>query len=267
VPDTRLAPTAAKTHGSRSHVFEQRNHDPHAYNVNERTVDTSAALLAAASDLLTRGGPAFVTLRAVGAAAGVSRTAPYRHFRDKDDLLSAVAAENLLLMAASMRRAAEDGDAGGTALYRACLGYVRAAMRRPAHYRLVFGDVQIHNPSKALEEAADQCVEYLYELVAGAQREGSLVQGDVRDIAALLWAALHGLVDLTLAGHLREPRMVDGAQATPRLVALALDSMTPPGQRPPGAGALPPSLSERHVDGVHIHAMVTASTFRAGRRI
>jgi hypothetical protein len=113
-------------------------------------------------------------------------------------------------------------------------------MQRPAHYRLVFGDFQIRNPSKALEEAADQCVGYLYEIVADAQRDGSLIAGDVRDIAALLWAALHGLVDLTLAGHLREPRMVDGAEATPRLVALALESMTPSGARRPGVVALRP---------------------------
>lgn len=207
-------------------------------SVKEKVLDTSAALLAAASDLLAQGGPAHVTLRAVGAAAGVSRTTPYRHFRDKDDLLSAVAAENLAFMAASMRLAAEDNAAAGTPLYRACLGYVRAAMQRPAHYRLVFGDFQIRNPSKALEEAADQCVGYLYEIVADAQRDGSLIAGDVRDIAALLWAALHGLVDLTLAGHLREPRMVDGAEATPRLVALALESMTPSGSRRPGVVAL-----------------------------
>jgi AcrR family transcriptional regulator len=204
-------------------------------NVKHRAPDTSGALLAAASELLMQGGPASVTLRAVGAAAGVSRTAPYRHFRDKDDLLSAVAAQNLAFMAAAMRQAAEDGAAAGTPLYRACLGYVRAAMERPAHYRLVFGDFQINNPSKTLEDAADACVAYLYEIIAESQRDGVLVTGDVREIAALLWAALHGLVDLTLAGHLREPRTVDGTEAIPRLVALALQNLTPrsPGQPSP----------------------------------
>jgi AcrR family transcriptional regulator len=198
-----------------------------AENVRRGAPDTSDALLAAASELLMQGGPASVTLRAVGATAGVSRTAPYRHFRDKDDLLSAVAAKNLAFMGAAMRQAAEDETAPGSALYRGCLGYVRAAMERPAHYRLVFGDFQINNPSKQLKMAADDCVDYLYELVADAQRDGVLIAGDVRDIAALLWAALHGLVDLTLAGHLREPRTVDGTEATPRLVALALENFAP----------------------------------------
>jgi AcrR family transcriptional regulator len=205
----------------------------------------------AASTLLADGGPDAVTLRAVGAAAGVSRTAPYRHFEDKDDLLSAVAADTLVFMAEEMRRGAADrtetghtgtghtgtghtgtghtgtGHTGTGPLYGACLGYVQAATERPAHYLLVFGDVPIGNPSQALLDAADGCVQLLYELITQAQRDGTMIAGDVRDIAALLWASLHGLVDLTLTGHLREPRMVDGAESTPRLLALALHNLAP----------------------------------------
>ncbi|WFR71021.1 TetR/AcrR family transcriptional regulator [Prescottella defluvii] len=76
--------------------------------MDERTRDTRRALIAAASDLLAQGGPAHVTLRAVGAAADVSRTAPYRHFQDKDDLLSTVAAESLASLTAEMRRAVSE---------------------------------------------------------------------------------------------------------------------------------------------------------------
>lgn len=195
--------------------------------MHEQPSGTRATLLAAASDLLSKGGPEFVTLRAVGAAASVSRTAPYRHFQDKDDLLSAVAAENLGRLEAAMRRGATDPSQPGTPLVRAFLGYVRTAMARPAHYLLVFGDYQFDRPSAALEAAADACTDYLYELVADAQRDGLLIAGDVRELAALLWAMVHGLLDLTLAGHLREPRMVDGTEATPRLVAMALQAMAP----------------------------------------
>jgi AcrR family transcriptional regulator len=196
-------------------------------DVKERPPGTRATLLAAASELLTQRGPESITLRAIGAAAGVSQMAPYRHFRDKDDLLSALAAENLAFLAEAMRLGAADNTADGTPVYRACLGYVGAAMQRPAHYRLVFGDFQINNPSRALQDAADCCTEYLYQLIAEAQLDGLMINGDVRDIAALLWAALHGLVDLTLAGHLHEPRTVDGAEATPRLIALALQNLAP----------------------------------------
>ncbi|WP_231384185.1 TetR/AcrR family transcriptional regulator [Cellulomonas sp. URHD0024] len=187
---------------------------------------TRTALLTAASELLTQGGPDAVTLRDVGAMSGVSRTAPYRHFRDKDDLLSAVAAENLVFIGNAMREAAADAAGGGSPLQRACVGYIRAAAERPAHYRLVFGDFEINNPSPALEQAADDCVTLLYELVANDQGTGLPTSGDVRDLAAMIWATIHGLVDLTLAGHLREPRMVNGTDAAPRLVGLMLQRLS-----------------------------------------
>lgn len=188
--------------------------------------DTRSRLLNAASNLLNSGGPDAVTLRAVGASAGLSRSAAYRHFKDKDDLLSAVAAENLDMLGAKMREGEASQTSGQTPLGGALLGYIDGAMERPAHYRLVFGDFQIGNPSKALEDAATACTDYLYDLVRRGQKEGYIVAGDVREITALMWAAVHGLVDLTLAGHLREPRTVDGASAMPHLVNLALQAVT-----------------------------------------
>jgi AcrR family transcriptional regulator len=196
--------------------------------VGNSTGDTRAALVAAASKLLTQGGPEFVTLRAVGAATGVSRTAPYRHFADKDDLLSAVAAESMNRLTEAMRAGAADLAAGGTPLYRACLGYARAAMESPEHYRLMFGDFPINRPSAELERAADECARVLYDLVGEAQEEGALAGGDVREAGTLLWAALHGLVDLTLTRHLHEPRTVDGIEAMPTLLAMALGNWVCP---------------------------------------
>ncbi|MFJ4210486.1 TetR/AcrR family transcriptional regulator [Paenarthrobacter sp. NPDC089675] len=188
---------------------------------------TRETLLAAASELLKQGGPHAVTLRAVGAMSGVSRTTPYRHFEDKEDLLSAVGAENLVFIGEAMRSAANDATASDTPLERAAKGYIKAAMERPAHYLLVFGDFQFESPSAALESAASDCVDLLYQLVADAQREGTVDHGDVREIAAMIWAALHGIVDLTLSGHLREPRMVNGSDAAPRLVQLLLRGLAP----------------------------------------
>jgi AcrR family transcriptional regulator len=195
--------------------------------VGQNTNVTRAALVAAASELLTRGGPEFVTLRAVGAATGVSRTAPYRHFTDKDDLLSAVAAESMNRLTEAMRVGASDMAAGGTPLYRACLGYMRAAMQSPPHYRLMFGDFPINSPSAELQLAADECAKVLYGFVAEAQNSGVLTGGDEREAGTLLWATLHGLVDLTLTRHLHEPRTVDGVEAMPALLALALRNWVP----------------------------------------
>jgi AcrR family transcriptional regulator len=53
--------------------------------------DTRERLIEAAAELRDRGGPAAVTLREVGRIAGVSRSAPYRHFSDKGALLAVIA--------------------------------------------------------------------------------------------------------------------------------------------------------------------------------
>jgi AcrR family transcriptional regulator len=201
-------------------------------DVQDRTRDTRSALIAEASDLLARGGPAHVTLRAVGAAADVSRTAPYRHFRDKDDLLSAVAAENLAFLKAEMQRAATDtADAteSSTPLFRACHAYVRVAWAYPNHYRLEFGGDYVITPSRVLADAAADFSRYFDELVVDAQQSGTLIAGDVRDIGPLLWVLLHGLA---LSNHLVGDRACEtstgrDAEDMSRILALALRNLAP----------------------------------------
>src|SRR6516162_6235923 len=64
------------------------------------------ALLKAAIRLIAEVGPAAFTLREVARRAGVSHNAPYRHFRDKDDLLAAVAAQGFWELTQAMLDAA-----------------------------------------------------------------------------------------------------------------------------------------------------------------
>lgn len=195
-------------------------------------------LIAAADDLLSRGGPGLVTLRAVGAAVQVSRTAPYRHFRNKDDLLSAVAVESLERMTTAMREAADATATpdGTTALYRACLAYVHIAWERPNHYRLEFGGDHAFTPSPALVAAASDFHAFFEALVVEAQRTHTLLAGDVREVGPLLWVILHGLAmsnhlavqsDQLAAGGGCASRADDPSEQMPRLVALALRRLAP----------------------------------------
>ncbi|MFC7446930.1 TetR/AcrR family transcriptional regulator [Rhodococcus daqingensis] len=197
--------------------------------MQERTRDTRRALIDAASDLLARGGSAHVTLRAVGAAADVSRTAPYRHFQDKDDLLSTVAAENLAVLKAEMQRAAADTTSDTTPLFRACLAYVRVAWEYPNHYRLEFGGDYVIKPSQVLVDAANDFNRYFNDLTIEAQRTGDLVADDPRDVGPMLWVLLHGLA---MSNHLVSDKMCEpgtGYQVEDmqRVLALALRNLAP----------------------------------------
>src|ERR1051325_1856783 len=69
--------------------------------------DLRRALVDAARRLLETEGPAAMSLRAVAREAGVSPAAPYHHFKDKGELLGAVASEGWAMLSAAMFAASE----------------------------------------------------------------------------------------------------------------------------------------------------------------
>jgi AcrR family transcriptional regulator len=153
------------------------------------------SLISAAAQLLDQGGPAAVTLREVGRVAGVSHNAPYKHFKDKDDLLAAVAAREL-------NRRGHVGEAGAPPSAKALmLGYVGWALRYPERFKLVFGRWS-RGGNAELADAAERSRKRLVEAVATAQTLGELPTGDPERLAALILALTHGAADQALAGHL-----------------------------------------------------------------
>jgi AcrR family transcriptional regulator len=160
---------------------------------------TRDALIDAAGELLTGGGPAAVTLREVGRRAGVSHNAPYKHFADKEELLAAVAARDLERRAAATRRAARSRSPSA-ALRTMLHGYARHAARDPELFRLTYGSWQ--DGSAELGAAATAARSAFVDVVVAAQRDGSLPSGDPERLAALLLALVHGATDLALSGHL-----------------------------------------------------------------
>ena len=95
----------------------------------------------------------------------------------------------------------------------------------PHHYQLVFGDAPIAEPDPGLEEAADDAMAAVGELVAQAQGAGQLRPGPTREIATVIWVLLHGLAALQITGHLHEPRTIDGGEHLADLLDLALEQL------------------------------------------
>src|SRR3954452_11529824 len=105
----------------------------------ESAAATRRALLDDAAELLDNGGPDAVTLREVGARAGVSRGAPYRHFADKESLLTEVAAESWERIGDHMHALRMDSRRAPPNRLRAALVDVIAISRRQPHlYQLMF---------------------------------------------------------------------------------------------------------------------------------
>jgi AcrR family transcriptional regulator len=161
---------------------------------------TRERLIEVAAELVDEGGPAAVTLREVGARAGVSHNTPYRHFADKRDLLAVVAAGALHDLAARFRAACAAGGDGAERVERAALSYLGWAADHPARFKLVFGAWGAE-PHDELGAAAGSATEAMHACVASAIEDGSLA-GEPERVAAMVWALGHGAVDLALSGHL-----------------------------------------------------------------
>ena len=171
-----------------------------------RSGGTRSVLLEVAAGLLEEGGMEAVTLRAVGERAGVSRQAPYRHFADKATLLSVLAARYLGRLGARMAEAAggasEDPSEGLGAMMEA---YVRFALESPPRYRLIGGQMS-GSPHREVHEAARAVHERYVRAVAACQEAGELPGSDPVELAAILFATVHGAVELTLSGHAEEEK-------------------------------------------------------------
>src|ERR1700681_4929092 len=101
--------------------------------------DLRRSLLVEALRTIQAQGVEGLTLRAVGKALGVSRTALYRHFTDKSALLTAVAREGFRTLRLELVGAWGKGGRGRKGFEAMGEAYVRFAMAHPAHYRVMFG--------------------------------------------------------------------------------------------------------------------------------
>jgi AcrR family transcriptional regulator len=161
--------------------------------------DLRTALIDAGLALTRTGGPEALTIREATRRAGVSPNAAYRHFVDREALLSAVATAIQHRMAARMAR--RHGSAvpdAGDRLRAVGMGYIKFALDEPGWFTVAFfGAVNPDEtagapPYLALVDALDAMVD-AGELSA-EQREGAEWP---------CWSAVHGFAELALHGPLR----------------------------------------------------------------
>jgi AcrR family transcriptional regulator len=166
--------------------------------------DLRAALLRTAGKSLEKEGVERLSLRALTRRTGVSHAAPYRHFRDRESLLAALAAEGFAMLGLAQREAAAAG--GLRAMGEA---YVRFALAHPERFRLMFGGQIRIERHPALREVATKTFAGLSGALA-AHVSDAPGAGEA-SIAA--WALVHGLSHLLLerklAGAPREPARME----------------------------------------------------------
>src|ERR1700734_3952886 len=105
---------------------------------SETAAATRRSLLDAAGALLDIGGVEAVTLREVGARSGVSRSAAYRHFADKESLLTVLATNAMSDLGDALEVLASSQDSPEKCLRSALLSLITIGHTRPHLYRVMF---------------------------------------------------------------------------------------------------------------------------------
>jgi len=156
------------------------------------------ALLRAALELIAKKGPAGFTFAEAARWAGVSPAAPYRHFRDREELLASVALRGFKQFEAALSRAWDDGRPDVfTAFDRLGKAYLNFARSEPAYYSAMFEAGIPLADNRELCEVGDRAFAVLR---AAAERLCAQVPARTRPpalmVALHIWATTHGVASL-----------------------------------------------------------------------
>ena len=167
--------------------------------------DLKQALLDETARILAEEGESALSLRRLASNLGVSRTAPYNHFDNKDALLTAVAEEGFKRFEKAMKDTRrKHRDSTGNEMLRALVRtYLKFALNNPEYYDLMYGRKSWHGgaQTESLATTARKVMRQDIERMERLQEKGLIsAHVDVVYFERIMWGALHGISRLNLDG-------------------------------------------------------------------
>jgi AcrR family transcriptional regulator len=188
--------------------------------------DLKNALIASGVDILSKEGVAGLSLRKVAQKAGVSHTAPYAHFTDKQALIAAISTEGFqrlydAIHAAARRRAGNPA----AQLVEAAWAYVKFAIDDPDHFKVTMsGALEREQEYPAFVAISQKTFALVVEIVEACQSHDILRPGPPELAAVAVWSMIHGLVSLVLENQIS--RKIVGRLSMRELLIATLNQMT-----------------------------------------
>lgn len=169
--------------------------------------DLRAALIECGIELIQRKGIEALTLREIGKRLGVSRSAAYRHFKDKDALLAAISQAGFIEFGSIVETAKrEAGDGFARQMDAIAVAYAQFADEHRARFEVMFAAVL--EPDGGAKVGAGRGLQILEEAIREAQKKGEVREGDAGLLARVVWALIHGASMLRLGGASAEPPFI-----------------------------------------------------------
>ncbi len=169
--------------------------------------DLRTALLKEAVKSLHSDGLEGLTLRSLARKLGVSHTAPYRHFKSREDLLIAIANETLDEFSDIIAKLLSDYELDSDEFFnKAVVAYYTFATEHPARFFLIF-KIVIHQvvDLKKYPEFKERIRTYFqafFEFIEEGQKRGRTAPGDPAFIGLTIWSMIHGVTMLSLSNFL-----------------------------------------------------------------
>jgi AcrR family transcriptional regulator len=159
------------------------------------------ALLNAAIAQIKEVGVEKLSLRGIARTVGVSQTAPYRHFRDKNELLAEIATQAFLDLYTTTSKDIRDDKSASDNIKVTGSTYLAFAIDNPEKYKLMFGpSIQCRSDYPKMVSAGDTLFNVLIGQVERGITEGIFLEGCPMVLANTLWTHAHGLASLTIDG-------------------------------------------------------------------
>lgn len=175
--------------------------------------DLRSALLHAATKRIAEHGIDSLSLRKLAEDAGVSRTAPYHHFKDKSALLSAIAAQGFCQWHANAKHIFDQTDLSAKARFRQFIHqYIGYAADNPEMYELMFGRTiwQQEAATDDLKSVAYPCFQFQVTMTRYWQEKGLLPNNQhALRLAQVTWGTLHGIARLLIDGIYADRSHID----------------------------------------------------------
>jgi AcrR family transcriptional regulator len=164
-----------------------------------RHCDTETAILEAARDLLAEGGLEALSMRAVAARIGVSATAIYHWFENKEALVDRVVSHGFDRSEAYLWTAIESLPKGSVERL-AALGeaYIRFAIENEQYFKVIFA-IQPPAPRHIDDVPGHGGYRVLRQCVVDAMEAGNIRRTDPDLVVLFLWSVVHGLVTIFMA--------------------------------------------------------------------
>ena len=157
--------------------------------------DLRKALIQTALKMLSKKGSGDLSLRELAREIGVGHNAPYRHFKNKTDLLEALAAHGFYILTSTTNDAiAKHPNDPEQQLFETGFSLIYLAINQPELFNMMFGGiVSLHQCGSELRTAANNAIGCLVQIVAAGQKAGIFREGDTMALTLAAMSMVHGL--------------------------------------------------------------------------